>query len=132
MMRGLRWLLTTGWTILTLYLMLSPGGESTVIERLSRLAGGTDFTDAVGHFALFGILAILWYVSLTEVVSLQRAARVAGLVALLLGVGTEAGQSVIHARGASLFDLVTDGLGIWIALGLVRRRSRVRARTEAG
>ena len=132
MMRGLRWLLTAGWTALTLYLMLSSGGESTIIERLSELAGGTDLAEASGHLALFGILAVLWYASLTELVSVRWAMFLASLVALLLGVGTELGQSVTEGRGASLFDLVTDGVGISIALGLTRWRSRVCTGTEAG
>ena len=132
MMRGLRWLLTAGWTALTLYLMLSPGGKSTIIERLSGLAGGTDLAEASGHLVLFGILAVLWYASLTELVSVRWAMFLASLVALLLGVGTELGQSVTEGRGASLFDLVTDGVGISIALGLTRWRSRVCAGTDAG
>jgi VanZ family protein len=109
--------------------MLSPGGKSTVIERLSRLAGGTDLGEAIGHLALFGILAVVWYMSLTELVSVRWAMYLASLVALLVAVGTELGQTVIHARGASLFDLVTDGAGISIGLGLTRWRRRVCAGT---
>jgi VanZ family protein len=125
MMKGLRWLATAAWTVLTLYLLLSPGGDSTVVERLSGLTGGSDLAEASGHLVLFGILAVLWYLSLTDLMSARSAMYIAGLIALLVGAGTEVGQREIHARGASILDVVTDGVGASLALGVARWRRQV-------
>jgi VanZ family protein len=131
MMRSLRCLAAAGWTVLSLYLMLSPGGDSTVVERLSGLTGGSDVAEASGHLIVFGVLAVLWYLSLADLVSARSAMYIAGLIAVLLGAGTELGQREIHARGASILDVVTDGVGASIALGLTRWRRHVSAGMDA-
>jgi VanZ family protein len=132
MMRSLRWLATTAWTGLTLYLLLSPSGDSTVVGRLSGLTGGGDLAETSAHLILFGVLAVLWNLSLVDLVSVRSAMYIAGLIALLLGAGTELGQREIQTRGASILDVVTDGVGASVALGLTRWRRQVSSGPDAG
>ena len=114
-----RWLVTCIWTGITLFLMLSPADDMSLAKQLSILAGGTEITDAIGHFVLFSVLTLMWYWTLIGRSSYLRARSTAALVALALGIGCELAQVFVPQRGASLLDLSADVLSVLFALWLI-------------
>lgn len=110
-----RWGLTLLWTGGQVLLMLSPSGDGTPISWISRLFGGTDFSDAVGHVLIFAMLALLWQWALRTHVAPQPARHTALLIAVLLGTATELGQHFVPNRGANLWDLAANLSGAAIA-----------------
>jgi VanZ family protein len=115
-----RWTLTLIWTALTAKLMLSPSGDGTTVSGVSKLFGGTDITDAIGHVGLFAILALLWCWTISLYASTQKTTRlilVGGLVWCFVG---ELSQFFVPGRGTSLLDLGANILGVVIGLAAYR------------
>jgi len=104
-----------GALILTLVAVLFttlPGNYEIVLAS-SRVLGGTEFTDAIGHVALFAVLTLVWY----------RAARMFVVVGVvILGLTTELAQQLIPERGSNIADFAANGLGVSLAWALVRLR----------
>lgn len=111
----IRWALALGWTALTCGLMLLPGPKGSPVDNVSRFFGGTELTDAIGHVIIFATLALLWQWTLRVHIASDRALRAGLLVALLLGVFTEIGQSFVPNRGANLWDLLANIGGVSVA-----------------
>lgn len=79
----LRWTLTLAWTAITASLMLSPSGDGTTVSWVSKLFGGTQTTDAIGHVIINAILAFLWCWTLSLYASTAKTTRlilIGGLV----------------------------------------------------
>lgn len=115
----IRWALTLLWTGGLLYLMLSPAGENSTASRISKLFGGTELTDAIGHVFLYAVLALLWIWALSLHLPERQAALMALTIALLLGFSLEFAQQFVSARGSTLIDYAANFLGVLLA-GLVR------------
>lgn len=112
---AVRWTVTLVWTALVLYLMLAPSGQGTPVSTLSHSTGGTARTDANGHFLLFASLTLLWFWTLTLQLSTRRAALLAAVIGITLGLSLEAAQQVIAARGSSLLDYSANMAGVGLA-----------------
>lgn len=107
-------------TAAVLYLMAAPS-DAPGIADLSRLFGGSEITDAIGHVVLFSMLTFVWYFALLYRWNRRTAFRAAVAVVWLLGTGAELSQHIVPHRGFSLLDLLANWLGIG-AFVLVRFR----------
>lgn len=110
-------------TIVTLLLTTLPGDTSLVLSS-SRAIGGTDLTDAFGHVVLFAVLTILWNRAIGVFMNSRAAFVVTILAVLALAVVTEAAQRYIPERGADIFDLAANVLGIILAIVYLQWRDR--------
>jgi VanZ family protein len=119
----LRWSAALVWTALVLYLMLSPGKDSTA-DDLSRSFGGTDLSDAVGHVILYGVLTILWDGALQA--DRPGGHRLALMVGLALGLLGESLQVFVPYRGVALLDFAANLAGVFLGSGLARRLPQLR------
>lgn len=112
----LRWTLTLAWTALAARLMLSPSGDGTTVSFVSKLFGGTQETDAIGHVIINVILAFLWCWTLSLYLSPAKTIRLILIGGLIWCVGAELAQHFVPNRGASLLDLGANILGVLIGL----------------
>lgn len=109
----LPWALTSAWSILLCFLVLTPS-RGTAIHDISVLFGGSKWTDALGHTALFAIQTALLYWALAQSMSGMSALILSVRVLLFFGTVLELAQVLIPARGSSLFDLSANWLGVAI------------------
>jgi len=113
---AVRWALTLIWTAITAKLMLSPSGDGTTVSWVSKLFGGTETTDAVGHVIINAILAFLWCWTISLYAATAKTTRlvlVGGLIWCFVG---EMSQHFVPERGTSLLDLAANILGGLIGL----------------
>jgi VanZ family protein len=113
-----RWILTITWTILTLYLTLSPSGDGTTVTWVSRLFGGTETTDAIGHVIINAILAFLWCWTISLYSTRQKTAQLILIGGIVWCFVAELSQFFVPSRGASLLDLAANMLGVLIGLAI--------------
>ena len=125
---AVRWTLTLLWTALTVYLMLSPSGEGTNVTWVSRLFGGTETTDAVGHVIINAILAFLWCWTISLYASIAKTTRLILIGGVTWCFAGELSQLFVPGRGTSLLDLAANLLGVMIGL----YSSRLFARIDKG
>jgi len=111
-----RWTLTLVWTALATRLMLSPSGDGTTVSFVSKLFGGTQETDAIGHVIINVILAVLWCWTLSLYLSPAKTTRLLLIGGLIWCSGAELTQHFVPNRGASLLDLGANILGVLIGL----------------
>lgn len=82
------------------------------------------------HLPLFGGLALTWRITLPGLgIGPRTAAAWAAALALVTGLADEWHQQFVPGRFPSATDLILDGMGIALALGLytgVRRRRNAR------
>lgn len=129
---AIRWTFTLAWTILAASLMLSPGGDGTTVTSVSKLFGGTETTDAIGHVIINAILALLWCWTISLYTAPATTARVILVGGLVWCVGAELTQFVVPERGTTLLDLGANILGVLIGLGgywMLTRTARGAAST---
>lgn len=123
-----RWLSMGLWGLIVLALTTLPG-ESPLVQTLTWMIGGTEFSSVMGHTALFLLLTVLLYLALRQWVSPRRALLVAVLFALMFGTTTELFQWFVVGRDSTLTDLLANWLGAFVAgfmidhLVLLRRRA---------
>lgn len=115
------------WLGVVVYLMVSPKGEGTPVTELSVLFGDSDFTDALGHVFLYGMLTLMIWAVLKQIVDAQWAWWVAGAIGLGLGIGLETYQGII-GRGNSLLDYSANVIGAMGALAIAWWFSRRTAK----
>jgi len=92
---------------------------------------GLDFVvRKVGHMAVFGILALLFWRALSSTTHLRRSWAWALLLAILYAITDEVHQAFVTGRHASPVDVAIDAVGVLIAVGVVAgvRRLRRQAR----
>lgn len=117
------WAATVIWTAFLIFLMVSPGEESTA-DDISGFFGGTELTDAAGHIILFMVLTLLWQRALVSHTTYRRSLVAALAIGLGLGLATEIAQLFIPDRGGGLADILADWLGAGAAAALVDYRRR--------
>jgi VanZ family protein len=106
---------TLAWTVFAVFVMAT-SSNTTLVGNLHKAGGGTEVTDAMGHVAIFGILAFLWWWSLIAQSSQRNALFGAAIISLPLGIIAEIVQVFVPDRGVTLFDLLSNCLGIIIVL----------------
>ena len=111
-----RWTLTLTWTAIAALLMLSPSGDGTTVSWVSKLFGGTEITDAVGHVIINTILAFLWCWTLSLYASFAKTTRLILLGGIVWCFVGELSQFFVPERGTSLLDLAANVLGVLIGL----------------
>lgn len=111
--RRVAWLPVLLWTAFLFYLLLWPSDVGT-IEGVHNFFGGNEWTDALGHTALFAIQTALLYWALVQSMSGMSALILSVRVLLFFGTVLELAQVLIPARGSSLFDLSANWLGVAI------------------
>lgn len=115
-----RWTLTFTWSTITASLMLSPSGNGTMVSTISKLFGGTETTDAIGHVIISIILAFLWCWAISLYVSVPEATRLVLSGGIIWGFVAELSQYFVPERGTSLLDLGANTLGVLIGLTVYR------------
>jgi VanZ family protein len=116
---ALRWLLTPLATVALVVLLLQPGEQSVTDTGIMQgpPSMARDLLFIAGHIAWFGLLVVLWRWTLVTRFHPQSALVLAVLIALILGTSTEYAQIYIPNRGATLGDLLANGVGV--GLGVV-------------
>ena len=111
-----RWVFTLIWTALAASLLLSPGNEGGTVSGVSKLFGGTETTDAIGHVIINVVLSVLWCWTINLYTSIARMTRLILIGGILWCFGAELIQHFVPERGASLLDLAANILGVLIGL----------------
>ncbi len=124
----MKWLAILFALFIILIIILADTGNLGILTLINRIP----FTDKVGHFVLYGILALLVNLSLFQ--SLPSRSRiwiavVSGLIlALLIGL-EEFSQRNFPTRTFSLGDLSASYLGViffsWLAVKTAKQSQRL-------
>ncbi len=103
------WLPLVAWMGLMFFLSAQPDFPHPEVDWLEDLIG-------IGaHMFLFGVLAVLWARALQD---RRRTLLLAFLLTMLYALLDEFHQSFVPGRTADPLDLVYDGLGAALALGV--------------
>jgi VanZ family protein len=86
--------------------------DSLGVADLSRLFGGTELTDAIGHVILFSVLTFAWYFAIRYRWNARTAFIIAVAVVGLLGTVAELSQHFVPHRGMTLLDLLANWSGV--------------------
>ena len=119
------WVMAVGWSIFTVVMMLSPGSQ-TAASDLSAAAGGTEWTDYLGHVALTLTETVLLANLLMRYMPLRPALIWSAVPVLAVTSVLEFMQRWVPDRGSSVFDAAANAvgiaLGLWLAQKLEARR----------
>ncbi|MBI5930504.1 MAG: VanZ family protein [Chloroflexi bacterium] len=107
----IRWCIPLVWTSTILYLTLSTGNNKNV-SWVSKLAGGTEITDALGHFVMFTVLVVLWHWAGSAYYPAMLVLKVVAPLCFIFGMSVEASQHWIEGRGMSWLDFLANGGGV--------------------
>ena len=99
------------WTLILLSLLLAPIPVETIGAHL-----GIEWWDKIAHFGLFGITGFISALGARFFGPIGARVFFGIIVGLLLTVCTEALQSYINARNASLYDALSDVAGLSVGL----------------
>lgn len=115
--------LAIGWTLLLTLLLLQPETEPLIDLGLP---GGQSlwreiFFSAL-HLLAFALTCILWFWTLRSALPSRKSLLAAAVIALALGITTEALQSLTLDRHASMIDLLANFGGVLIAARVLDRR----------
>lgn len=120
------WVMAVGWSLFTVVMMLSPGSQ-TAASDLSAVAGGTEWTDYLGHAALTLTETLLLVNLLMRYMPLRMALLWSALPVLAITSVLEFMQRWVPDRGSSVFDAAANAvgiaLGVWLAHRLETKRS---------
>lgn len=120
------WVMAVGWSIFTIVMMLSPGSQ-TAASDLSAAAGGTEWTDYLGHVALTLTETVLLANLLMRYMPLRAALIWSAVPVLVVTSVLEFLQRWVPDRGSSVFDAAANAvgiaLGVWLAQKLEARRA---------
>lgn len=108
-----RWVAALAWMALIFFLS-SQSRFPTLIRGLPGLQ------DILGHFAVYGVLAILWRWALSGS-GVAHPTRWAFVLTLLYGFSDEFHQSFVPGRHPDPFDILTDAAGAAVALACLKR-----------
>ena len=118
--------MAVGWSVFTVVMMLSPGSQ-TAASDLSAAAGGTEFTDYLGHVTLTLIETLLVVNLLIRYLPLRAALLWAVVPVFVVTSVLEFMQRWVPDRGSSVFDAAANvvgiALGVWLARRLETKRS---------
>lgn len=126
----IRWLIPSGWTFIILYLTLSTGDNQNV-SWVSKMAGGTEITDALGHLVMFTMLVLLWHWAGSAHYPAMAVLKVVTPLCFLFGISVEASQHWIEGRGMSWLDFLANGGGVllgarWILYQLQKDKGDIK------
>jgi hypothetical protein len=105
-------------------------GDTPLVTNTSKLLGGTDLTDAIGHTVLMGLLTTAWYGCALHFMRSKYAVGTAALIALTLGTSSELFQTLIPERGATFLDLAANWLGVLCFLLWLQLSSGITLRVQ--
>ena len=113
--------LAVGWMAYLFYLSSLPP-ENLPEQQVGALSKFVGLRDVVGHFALYGILGSLLWLTVWSWVG-QTATRLKAMVLTLLlgvlyGVSDEMHQLFTPGRSASLLDVGVDSAGVLLSVSL--------------
>lgn len=120
----LRWLLAIGWSLLLTLFLLQPEADPLIDLGLPRGDSTIQreiFFSAL-HLLAFALTCMMWFWALRGAVNPRNSLFAAILIAIALGIVTEALQSLTLDRHASLIDLVANFAGALIAARIIWRR----------
>ncbi len=115
-----RWSLAIGWSLLLTLLLLQP--EADPLIDLGLPGGqslGREILFSALHLLAFALTCFLWFWTLRSSLPLRGSLLAAVLIALALGIGTEALQSLTLDRHASVFDLLANIGGVLTAARMI-------------
>jgi VanZ family protein len=119
-----RWLAAIGWTLLLSLLLLQP--EADPLIDLGLPGGQSLWREVLFsalHLLAFALTCVLWFWTLRSAHPARKRLLAAALIAVALGIVTEALQSLTPDRHASLIDLLANIGGVLIAARLLNRRN---------
>ena len=118
-----RWSLAILWTLLLTLLLLQP--EADPLIDLGLPVGQSLWREILFsalHLLAFALTCVLWFWTLRSALPSRRSLLAAALIALVLGISTEALQSLTLDRHASMIDFLANIGGVLIAARLIDRR----------
>ncbi|MCQ3932596.1 MAG: hypothetical protein DPW16_19275 [Chloroflexi bacterium] len=126
----IRWLAPVCWVLIILYLTLSSGNNQNV-SSLSKFAGGTEITDAIGHMVMFTVLVVLWHWAGSAYYPAMAVLKVVTPLIFLFAIGVEVGQYWIEERGMSWLDFLANSSGVllgasWILYQLQKGKGDIK------
>jgi VanZ family protein len=116
-------------TAVVLYFMIAPS-TAPGIAGLSRLFGGTELTDAVGHVGLFCLLTLMWFQVLRHKLSVSKSLISAIIIVGVMATCAEILQGFVPQRGSTGLDLLANWSGVALfVLGwlIVNNRLKIKA-----
>ncbi|MCY3867548.1 MAG: VanZ family protein [Chloroflexi bacterium] len=119
-----RWTLAIGWTLLLTLFLLQPEAEPLIDLGLPRGESTLQrelFFSAL-HLLAFALTCFIWFWTIHSALTLGRRLLAAVLIAISLGIVTEALQSLTLDRHASLIDLIANIAGALVAARLIWQR----------
>jgi len=119
-----RWMLAVGWTLLLTLFLLQPEAEPLIDLGLPRGESTIQrelFFSAL-HLLAFALTCFIWFWTIHRARHPRRSLLAAVLIAIALGIVTEALQSLTLDRHASLIDLIANIAGALVAAKLIWRR----------
>ena len=80
-------------------------GDETTVSGISKVFGGTETADAVGHMIINAILALLWRWTLSLYASAATTTRLILIGAVVWCFGAELTQQFVPKRGPAAQDV---------------------------
>lgn len=113
-----RWLVAPLVTALLVVLLLQPSEQPIINTGIPQGPPSIerDLFFIIGHIMWFALIVALWRWTLVTRFHSNSALLLAVLIALVLGTSTEFAQTLIPNRGATLVDLLANGVGILLAV----------------
>lgn len=119
-----RWTLAIGWSLLLTLFLLQPEAEPLIDLGLPRGESTLQrelFFSAL-HLLAFASTCFIWFWALQNAFNHKRSLLAAVLIAIALGIVTEALQSLTLDRHASLIDLIANFTGALVAARIIWQR----------
>ena len=118
-----RWIVTIFWTLLLTLLLLQP--EAAPLIDLGLPGGQSLWREILFsalHLLAFALTCVLWFWTLRSAFPSRRSLLAAAIIAIALGISTEALQSLTPDRHASLIDFLANIGGVMIAARVIDQR----------
>ena len=123
---AVRWTLAIGWTLLLTLFLLQPEAEPLIDLGLPRGESSLQrelFFSAL-HLLAFALTCLMWFWTFHFASKLKRRLLAAVVIAISLGIVTEALQSLTLDRHASVIDLIANIAGALVAARLLWQRNQ--------
>ncbi len=117
-----RWMVTIGWIIIMLVLLLQSSGRPMVGPAAPPGSPdlGREVYLTMGHIVGFAMLTLLLSWALAATLPLSRAILIAVVFSLIFGIVTELLQTLVSDRTASWFDLGVNSI-VTLIVGYIIR-----------
>lgn len=121
-----RWTLAIGWTLLLTLFLLQPEADPLIDLGLPR--GESTFQRELFfsalHLLAFALTCFIWFWAIHRALNPRRSLLAAVIIAIALGIVTEALQSLTLDRHASAIDLIANIAGALVAARLIWQRHK--------